>query len=258
MERKTELDLRLEGVDCFIEKNYGVLHTKSNIFESITDLNRDEKIFKWIDRIEHDKELAGILMINEPDCFGCKAYNKFLSNVSGIELKEDCPEKIEKFENTQVRAIEVNMLMSFIKKFVNFPKLLISCLRGEIVTPFVGLTLVSDYRFFSPSTFFSLQHVKYGLHPSGALPFLLPKYIGQGRAEEILLKGGKINSEEAMSMGLISGIIEEENFTNEARSKAVELFTIDRNVVKSTKDLLFSYRKELYNYFDKEANYLYA
>jgi enoyl-CoA hydratase/carnithine racemase len=258
MEQKAELEMELEGVSCSVVDNYGLLNIKCNVFKHLTDLQHDELIFSWIDKIERDKNLEGILFVNEPGCFGNNVYNQFLSSISGEEIDELHPSKITKFQNTQIRAIEVNMLMTFIKKFVNFSKIIVSGLRGEIVTPFIGLSLVTDFRLISESTFFNLSHVDYGLHPSGGLPFLLPKYIGQGKAEELLLRGGKISADESIKLGLTNEIINDANFMDECKKCASTLFTTDRNVVKSTKDLLFNYKTELYHYFDREANYLYA
>ena len=258
METKTDLEMELEGVKCSVVDNYGVLNIKCDVFKHLTDLQHDEKIFSWIDRVEHEKDLAGILMLNEPGCLGNDIYCRFLSSVSGVELDSQNPKKISGFKNSQIRAIEVNMLMTFIKKFVNFPKLVIAGLRGEVVTPFIGLILVSDYRLISPSTYFNLSHVAYGLHPSGALPFLLPKFIGQGKAEELLLRGGKISADESIALGLSSGIIDDDNFVDSCKEQAKVLFATDRNVVKSTKDLMFNYKKDLYQYFDHEQNYLFS
>ncbi len=258
MQIKSDLSIDLGGVTCSIEENYGLMKIKSDVFENLTDLQKDAKVLEWIDKVQEEKELTGILVLSEPECFGLNAYNKFLSEAAGKEFEVNQPGKITKFQKTQIRAIEINMLMTFIKRLINFPKLFIMGLDGEIVTPFIGITLVSDFRFISPSTRLSLSHVNYGLHPSGALPFLLPKFIGQGKAEEFLLRGGIINAEEMIHLGLASNIIREENFSQLCIEHAKQLFSIDGNVVKTAKDLLYHYKKELYLYFDQEANYLYS
>jgi len=77
---------------------------------------------------------------------------------------------------------------------------------------------------------FSLSHLKRCIYPSGALPFFLPKYIGQAKATEF----------------------PEKDFENLCIKQVEELTKLNSGILNCTRRLLHSYGKELENYFHHE------
>ena len=96
------------------------------------------------------------------------------------------------------------------------------------------------------------------MHPCGAVPFFLPKYVGQGKATELLMKGKNILDEEALRLNLINEILPENNFENLCIQKIKELTDLDMKVLRRTKRLLHSYEAELEKYFKIEDEFLYS
>ncbi len=70
-----------------------------------------------------------------------------------------------------VRFREINILNRFIKYLANLNIIVVSDTQGSIVTPFVGVAFVADLIYVRKGTKFIMAHNKYGLHPSGGLPF---------------------------------------------------------------------------------------
>ncbi|MBU1097950.1 MAG: enoyl-CoA hydratase/isomerase family protein [Bacteroidetes bacterium] len=256
MKKKASIEFETKGISCWVDDNIAVLKLSCSAFETIVNVEKDDSIMDWMDLVEASKNITGIMAVNDKDCFGDVAYANFLSEISGQKLSPDSPEPITKFENSQIRSIEINMLMNFIKKIMNFKKVFISALNGQVATPFFGLSLASDLRLANENVVFSLSHLKYAIHPSGALPFFLPRFIGISRATEMLLRGGTISVREAEELGLVNKILSKENFMEEAIAESKKLCRLSPQYIKITKTLLHNYNKELNNYFDIESNYL--
>ena len=101
------------------------------------------------------------------------------------------------------------------------------------------------------------SHVKFGLHPSGAVPYLLPKYLNRQVAMNYLLRGGSINAEEALRFNLVNEILPSENFEEDCIKKANDYVYLSMSTLKSTKSLMNINLKELEDYFNIESNYTY-
>jgi enoyl-CoA hydratase len=176
--------------------------------------------------------------------------------VSGKSIEDIEHHGVTKFENTQIRSIEINMLMNFIRKIVTFPKITISCLRGEVVTPFIGLSLAGDYRVMEEGSSYNFSHLKYAIHPSAALPFFLPLFVGQGKAMEILLTGGIFDTNKALALTLINKVIPSENFESLCIEEAKKICGINLQLIKTTKNLSNNFKTELDRFFEKESNFM--
>lgn len=252
------IEFEREGLSCSVKENIAVMNLTCGAFESLANAEKDMEILDWFDLVEASESVKGVLIINKKDCLGEQAYNDFLSELAGKKLDINNPEAIRKFEKSQARAIEINMLMNFIRRIVTFNKIFIIGLRGNIVTPFLGMSLAMDFRIIDQDTTFSFSHVKYSLHPSGALPFFLPKYIGQGRAVEYMLEGGRINADEALNLGIANKIIAVDSFEEICIKEAVRLCSLNPQYVKITKSLVYNYINELNKFFDLESNYIFG
>ncbi len=75
-------------------------------------------------------------------------------------------------------ARQYKVCSNFTRNILEFPKMIISFTDGCVVTPFIGSLLATDVRLATKNTTFSFLHKKYGLHPTGALPFFLIAYFG--------------------------------------------------------------------------------
>ena len=126
-------------------------------------------------------------------------------------------------------------------------------LQGSVVTPFFGASLAADLLFATEDMQFTLAHLKYGLHPTGALPYLLPKYIGVNKAKYYLYRGGHISSNEALSLGLINKVYSSNSFLNNCLSEIRSIITNDVEVLKITKKLININADEIIKYFEYES-----
>src|SRR3954451_1612264 len=82
----------------------------------------------------------------------------------------------------------------------------IAAVNGPAVGAGLCLALACDIRYAAPGATFSAPFARLGMHPGMAATFLLPEAIGVARAREMLLTGRRVGAEEALAIGLVSGV----------------------------------------------------
>lgn len=257
MKKPLQIEFESENVKCYLAGEVAVLKITCNAFGTLTNLDQANRVLPWFDMVENDPSVKAIVGMSEKDCLGETAYEEFLSEITGRSIQRDKYNEITRFEKSDIRAIEINMLINLIRKIYSFKKIFISAINGEIVTPFLGLSLVSDFRFASSDLKIMFSHVKYGLHPSGAIPFFLPKFINKQLAMKYMLQGGVINFEEAVKLNLVNELVDDSEFEKNSIEKAKEYIKMGMSTLKNTKSLINSNSDELENYFKIESNYTY-
>ena len=250
------IEFNTNEFSCVVENNVAVLTIKGNAFKSISSVARNLDIIPWFDEVENSPNVRGILILNEKEAMSEDAYVEFLKEIVGDDFNSEDPKDTPRFTKDVIRAREITILGNIIRKLFSFKKILISGINGDIVSPFFGLALISDFRFTSSNTNFVLSHIKYRLHPSGALPFLLPRYLCHSKVVDILFRGDKLSAPELKSLGLINAFYNESEFIEKVKSEANEICKVSFNVVTSTKKLLYGYKKDLEDYLSLESEFM--
>ncbi len=226
---------------------------KNDVFELLCNRSNSDSLFEILNNIGGDHKIKALLFSNEPECFGEKAYDKFLNKIMFSETKSKDSES-SNFADRNLRIKEIIVLNRFVEYISNYKKLCFTVLRGNIVTPFFGLSLATDIRYATPETYFSLAHNKYGLHPSGGLPYFLVHQLGHNKAIELMLSE-TISSKEALELGLINKIIPKDNFLNIAIDHIKKITKFKNSVLNSTKRLSSNARNSLSDYLSFEDVY---
>jgi enoyl-CoA hydratase/carnithine racemase len=84
----------------------------------------------------------------------------------------------------------------------------IAAVNGHAVGAGLCLALACDIRYAASAATFSAPFARLGMHPGMAATYLLPEAIGVARAREMLLTGRRVGAEEALAIGLVSGVYE--------------------------------------------------
>jgi 2-(1,2-epoxy-1,2-dihydrophenyl)acetyl-CoA isomerase len=231
--------------------NLAVVTLKSEVFELITSLTESQVMMDFIREEEYDKSVRGLLLLNEPDCLGEDAYDRFLRSI----LKEsDSPDPdVPAFLQKNTRFRQINILNKFISFLSAYHKPVIVGIGCTLVTPFMGVALVADFRLASPNAAFSLAHRNYGLHPSGAIPYLLAHYLGHSKAMELQFSG-RITAEEAFRMGLVTQILPADNFRENCIRYVQPWLSQCRPTLFMTKRLNNFKNRWLDDYFEHETS----
>lgn len=250
------IEFNSDEFECVVENDVAVLTIKGNAFKNIASTNRNLDIIPWFDEVENSSEVRGILLLDEKESMSENSYIDFLKDIIGDEFDPSNPKDISRFVKNEIRAREITILGNLARKIISFQKIIITGISGDIVSPFFGLSLATDFRFVSSNASFILSHIKYKLHPSGALPFFLPFYLSHSKVTEILFRGKKLSAPELKELGLINDFYDESEFVEKTKTEAAEICKVSRNVVQSTKKLLYRFQNGLNDYLDLESTFM--
>lgn len=103
-----------------------------------------------------------------------------------------------------------------------------------------GMSLVcaADIAIGGPSTKLRPAYPGIGLSPDGGMSWTLPRIVGAGRAREILLTDAVLDADEAVRLGILSRLVDDEQVRAEALNLARTLATGPRSTYASIKSLL--------------------
>jgi len=152
-------------------------------------------------------------------------------------------------------GLGLNILNRFVNYLSNYNKLCFTVLSGGIVTPFFGISMATDIRYATPEMYFSLAHNKYGLHPSGGLPYFLIHRLGYNKAIELMFSE-RITAEEALELGLINKIVPKENLLDFVINDIEKITKLSSCTLRRTKQLSAYVRNSLSDYFTYESSLL--
>ncbi len=83
----------------------------------------------------------------------------------------------------------------------------IASINGYTIGAGVGLALACDIRIASDVAKFSTNFANLGIHPGMAITYMLPLFIGRGRACDMLFTGRMIDAAEAERIGLVEKVV---------------------------------------------------
>ncbi len=146
----------------------------------------------------------------------------------------------------------------------NVSKPTIAMVDGFALGGGTELALSCDIRLASERSTFGQPEINLGLIPGGGGTQRLCRLIGYGRAMEIVLSGGMVSAEDALSMGIVNRIVPNEDLEAEAMKLASEIskksphtMKVAKRVVRGALELPFSEgvlmeRSEFVALFDTE------
>jgi len=235
-----------------VRDRVAIILIKEDVFKLIT--THHELLFDYLNSFESDNQIKAVLFHNTPESFGEEVYENFLKEYM-LPFKEFDGFELPYFCDKNIRFRELNILNRFIKYFLNYKKLCFSLLSGGIVTPFFGASLSTDIRYATPEMYYSLAHNKYGLHPSGALPYFLITQLGYNRAMEIMFSE-KVSAQEALNLGLINKIVSSDIALDLVLSDINKITQLRSCTLRRTKQLSSFVREPLSDYFTYEGSLL--
>jgi enoyl-CoA hydratase len=142
-----------------------------------------------------DPEVGGIIITGS----GEKAFAAGADIVEIAELTELNARKFAESGQTLFTAIE------------NFEKPVIAAINGYALGGGCELAMACHFRVASATAMFGQPEVNLGLIPGYGGTQRLTKLIGKGRALELMLTGNNITAAEAMQMGLVNHVEDDQD-----------------------------------------------
>ncbi len=215
---------------------YTAILTETQDRVGIIRLNRPQKLNAWndtmsseiVDQMTHwndDPNIGAMLMTGEGRAFCAGA------DIDGFA------ERVK--SNTEPGGGEaIRRGGASLTHFIRQSKPTIAAINGYAVG--VGLTMILpfDIRIASTEARLSIRFIKMGLMPELGSTRLLANLIGLGPATDMCLTGRMVPAEEALSMGLVTAVVEPDELFATALEKANEIANNPTQAVMMIKELL--------------------
>ncbi len=133
----------------------------------------------------------------------------------------------------------------FIATLASFTKPLLACVEGPCVGLGTTILYYCDLVYASRRSLFSLPYTALGLTPRYGISALAVKAAGLHKAAEKLLLSEPISAEEALAMGIVTGLFEDAEVRSQVKARAVRLSKLSPLAVQKTKALLQTARGDL-------------
>lgn len=129
---------------------------------------------------------------------------------------------------------------ALIRSMIACRRPIVGALNGTVAGAGAVIAAACDVRIAAPSAKIAFLFTKVGL--SGAdmgASWLLPRLVGLGRANELLMTGDFVDAEAALAMGLYNRIVDQERIVDEARAWAERLAAGPSFALEVTKKMLY-------------------
>ncbi len=98
-----------------------------------------------------------------------------------------------------------------------------AAIDGAAIGAGAALALACDVRVASPRALFAVPFLRLGIHPGMGTTMLLRSVAGDAVARDLLLTGRRIGSAEMLRMGLVTDVLDQEDFVAAACDRAALL-----------------------------------
>lgn len=191
---------------------------KYNAFVREMSLELQEALRK----AEHDENVRAILLTAEGKAF-----------CAGQDLAEAVDPKGPNIR--QIVAEHYNPIITLLR---TIEKPIVCAVNGVAAGAGANVALACDVVVAGKTAAFLQAFAKIGLIPDSGGTFILPRLIGLQRATALMMLGDKIAAEEAMQMGMIYKVFEDESLLAEAMKLAMTLASLPTKGLGLTKRLL--------------------
>lgn len=157
------------------------------------NLRMVRELSRAIDAIDDAADVSVVVIRAEGPCF-----------CSGIDLRDFSVEKPPDHYGLQ-QWEKVCRQLEGLNKFT------VAAVQGECIGGGTQLVLLCDARIADRTARFQLNEVKLGFLP-GMATFRLAKYVGIGRAKNLILTGRAVGADEAHAWGLLDTVCDEKDF----------------------------------------------
>ena len=156
---------------------------------------------------------------------------------SGMDMKETAAKMFEADPATIYSAQSRGAQLIY--KLRCLPQPVICAVHGAASGVGFSLALASDVRVITPQARFNAAYINIGLGGADlASSYFLPRLIGSGRANEYLLTGDFITSDDAMQLGLASRVVLKEQLLDTACEIANKMVSKTPLGLKMTKEAI--------------------
>lgn len=191
-------------------------------------LNRPAQLNAWTDHMgnelrdalnqaEHDEEVVGIILTGAERAFCAGADLGLLETILAAgDLQQDQISMPGDADSLP----DYRQTYSYI---ASVRKPVIAAMHGACVGMAVPIALFCDLRFATEEAFFMTAFSQRGLVAEWGSSWLLPRFVGNGFALDMLYSSRRVYGKEALSIGLVNRVVHANDLLAEAKNYIHEL-----------------------------------
>lgn len=139
----------------------------------------------------------------------------------------------------------------------NTPAIVLAVVEGVAVGAGLGLSLACDLTLAAKTAIMNMGYRRIGLTPDGGGSIFLPRLIGAKRFNELYLLSGNVTMSEALDLGLVNFLCEENEVEEKLADIIAKLRALPMETIRGFKDLVnHSLFFGLEQHLDKERFYV--
>ena len=160
-------------------------------------------------------------------------------------------------ESNEYKIGMFNQLISsvhiLVERLAALPVPVIASVRGAAAGFGISLVAGCDLAIASDNSFYTSAYNLLGTSPDGGSTYYLPRSVGSKKAMEIILLTKRYSAEEALQMGLINSVVDDDKLESETRATAQIIANSARIAVSSAKRMVHqSLQNDLNNQLQTE------
>jgi 2-(1,2-epoxy-1,2-dihydrophenyl)acetyl-CoA isomerase len=194
--------LEMDGPVAWIRLN------RPDKLNPIGALTRDQ-LNSALKQVERDEAVRCVVLIGSGRGFSAGADVRELGG--GARSAEDVGRVLREDYSAMLQRIR------------NLPKPVICGLNGLAAGIGASFAMACDIRIAADDAYFSEAFVGIGLAPDGGATWMLPRFVGRGRALEMFFTGKPLSAQDAERFGLVNRVVPKAEVENECRALAQEL-----------------------------------
>ena len=202
--------MEYQHIECYREGAVGVLvlnrPAQLNSFNERMHQEVAEALKAW----EQDAEVRAILLTGRGRGF-CAGQDLGDRAVAPGGEAPDLGLSIERYYNPLIRRL------------TSLPKPVVCAVNGVAAGAGANIALACDIVLAARSASFIQAFCRLGLVPDSGGTWLLPRLVGRARALGLALLGDKLGAEQALDMGLVWRVVDDEQLGSEAMQLAQHL-----------------------------------
>jgi len=169
-------------------------------------LNRPDKLNALNDELVSELRQVQQRLVGDPETRVVVLSGEGRSFCAGADLTDFS--KIHRDPNATRNTLW--RLRDVIRGFEELAQPVVGVLHGHVLAGGLELAMGCDILVAARSTLIGDQHIRRNLVPGGGNTQRIPQRLGRTQAMDLLLTGRWVSAEEALSMGLVSRVIDDE------------------------------------------------
>lgn len=177
------------------------------------------ELHQMIRNIENDDSIAGLILTGKDGFFS-----------AGLDLIE-----LYNYGEDQIKEFWIEFL-SLVTSMVSFKKPMIAAISGHSPAGGCVLAICCDYRIMAEGKFIiGLNEVPVGIIVPESIFHLYAFWLGNAPAYRALLEGKLMNTQEALSAGLVDELVSPESILHAAERKMLTYIQLERKTWQQSK-----------------------